>query len=72
LSFEPLREDVEVRLRVEPLEAELAFDDVDRWLGRARDPVLPAPFRRDVLAADPAAASRLLSANSRIVVRALC
>ena len=63
-----------MRLRVELLGAELDLDDVDRWLARARDPVLvlPAPFRRDVLAADPAAASRMRSANSMIVVRALC
>jgi len=72
LSFDPLREDADVRLRVELLEAELGSDDVDRWLGRARDPVLPARFRRDVVAAEPAAASRLRSANSMIVVRALC
>jgi hypothetical protein len=72
LSFDPLREDAEVRLRVEPLEAGLGSDDFDRRLGRARDPVFPAPFRLDVVDADPAAASRLRSANSIIVVRALC
>ena len=66
--MDPLREDAVVRLRVELLEAELGSDDV----GRARDPVLPAPLRRDVVGADPAPASRLRSANSMIVVRALC
>jgi hypothetical protein len=72
LSVDPRREGAEVRLRVELLEAELGSDDVDRWFARGRDPVLPAPFPRDVGAADPAAASRLRSANSMIVVRALC
>jgi hypothetical protein len=70
LSFDPRREDAEVR--VELLEAELGSDDVDRWLDGGRDPVLPAPFPRDFGAADRAAASRLRPANSMIVVRALC
>jgi hypothetical protein len=61
-----------MRLRVELLEAELRSDDVDRWFGRTREPVLPAAFCRDVVAADSAPASDLRSANSMIVVRALC